>query len=142
MSETRAGGIDVSKAWLDVAARPGRPVVRFANTAAGHAAVGAHLAALPVGERPEVVVVEATGGLQRGIDRALTAAGWRVVVANPRQVRDFARCLGRLAKTDRLDAAVLARYGEAVEPEPRPRPDARVQELRDLEAAAANWSRC
>lgn len=134
MSEKRAGGIDVSKAWLDVATRPGRPVARFANTAAGHAEVVAHLAALPVGERPAVLVVEASGGLERGIERALTAVGWTVVVVNPRQVRDFARCLGRLAKTDRLDAEVLARYGETVDPEPRPRPDARLQELRDLEA--------
>jgi transposase len=134
VSERRAGGIDVSKAWLDVAARPGRRVERFANTAAGQAEVVAHLAGLPAAERPERLVVEAIGGLERAIDRALTAAGWTVVVVNPRQVRDFARCLGRLAKTDRLDAEVLARYGETLDPTPRPRPEARMQELRDLEA--------
>jgi transposase len=134
MSTKRAAGIDVSKAWLDVAGRPGRSVERFANTVEGHAEVVAYLAALPIGERPEILVVEATGGLERAIDQALTAAGWCVVVVNPRQVRDFARCLGRLAKTDRLDAEVLARYGETLDPEPRPRPEARVQALRDLEA--------
>jgi transposase len=134
MSERRAGGIDVSKGWLDVAARPGHRVARFANTAVGHAEVVAHLAAVPEAARPDLLVVEATGGLQHGIDRALTAGGWTVVVVNPRQVRDFARCLGRLAKTDRLDAAVLARYGETLDPKPRPRPEARMQEVRDLEA--------
>ena len=114
MSERRAGGIDVSKGWLDVAARPGHRVARFANTAVGHAEVVAHLAAVPEAARPDLLVVEATGGLQHGIDRALTAGGWTVVVVNPRQVRDFARCLGRLAKTDRLDAQVLARFGEQI----------------------------
>ena len=91
MEERRAGGIDVAKAWLDLAA------------------LVARVQAVPAGERPQVVVVEATGGLERGVVAALDAAAVPVAVVNPRQVRDFARCLGRLAKTDRLDAEVLAR---------------------------------
>ncbi len=134
MEERRAGGIDVAKAWLDLAARPGRQPERFPNTAAGQAALVARVQAVPAGERPQVVVVEATGGLERGVVAALDAAAVPVAVVNPRQVRDFARCLGRLAKTDRLDAEVLARYGEQIGPEPRPRPDARAQEAQDLVA--------
>ena len=79
-------------------------------------------------------MVEATGGLEQGVVSALDAAGLAVAVVNPRQVRDFARCLGRLAKTDRLDAQVLARYGEQIGPEPRPRPDAPTQEAQGLVA--------
>jgi transposase len=134
MGTRRAGGIDVSKHWLDVAARPDAPPERFPNTAAGQAAVVAHLRALPKARRPQLVVVEATGGLERGVVEALDDAPVPVAVVNPRQVRDFARCLGRLAKTDRLDAQVLARYGEQIGPEPRPRPDAQRQGAQALAA--------
>jgi transposase len=134
MGERRACGIDVSKRWLDVAARPEAASARFPNTADGHAAVVAHLRALPKAGRPELVVVEATGGLERGVVEALDGARVAVAVVNPRQVRDFARCLGLLAKTDRLDAQVLARFGEQIGPEPRPRPDARRQEAQALGA--------
>lgn len=132
MRGARAGGIDVSKQWLDVAARPGQRVERFANTGAGQAEVAARVSALPAEVRPELLVVEATGGLERGVVSALEQAGLAVAVVTPRQPRDFARCLGRLAKTDRLDAQVLAQYGEAVGPEPRPRPDASTQEAQGL----------
>jgi transposase len=128
----RAGGIDISKRWLDVAARPGHRVERFANTAAGQAEVVAHLTALPSGARPALLVVEATGGLERGVVSALERAALAVAVVNPRLPRDFARCLNRLAKTDRIDAQVLAEYGEAIGPEPRPRPDASAQEAQGL----------
>jgi transposase len=134
MGERRAGGIDVSKAWLDLAARPEAKPERFPNTAAGQAALVAHLQALPRSQRPQVVVVEATGGLERGVVAALDDAPLPVAVVNPRQVRDFARCLGRLAKTDRLDAQVLARFGEQIGPEPRPRPDAQRQAAQGLAA--------
>lgn len=134
MGERRAGGIDVSKPWLDVAARPEARPERFANTAAGQAEVVALIRALPEAERPFLIVVEATGGLERGVVAALDDAQVPVAVVNPRQVRDFARCLGRLAKTDRLDAQVLARYGEQIGPEPRPRPGARAQEAQSLVA--------
>jgi transposase len=134
MVERRAGGIDVSKPWLDLAARPGAPAARFPNTSDGQMALGAHLQGLPEAARPGLVVVEATGGLERGVVAALDAARVAVAVVTPRQVRDFARCLGRLAKTDRLDAEVLARYGEQIGPEPRPRPDARAEEALGLVA--------
>jgi transposase len=134
MQVARAVGIDVSKAWLDVAIRPTGTIERYPNTVDGYAGLVAQLAMLPVATRPEPIVLEATGGLERGVDQALTEAGWTVAVVNPRQVRDFARCLGRLAKTDRIDAQVLARYGEAVGPEPRPRPDAHTQEAQSLVA--------
>lgn len=134
MVERRAGGIDVSKRWLDVAARPEARSERFPNTAAGQAALVALVQALPEAERPQVVVVEATGGLERGIVEALDGAQVAVAVVNPRQVRDFARCLGRLAKTDQLDAQVLARFGEQIGPEPRPHADARMQEAQGLVA--------
>ena len=134
MRVERAAGIDVAKGWLDVAVGATGATERFPNTAAGQAALTASLAALTPDQRPELVVVEATGGLERGVVGALDAAALPVAVVNPRQVRDFARCLGRLAKTDRLDAQVLARYGEQIGPEPRPRPDARAQEAQGLVA--------
>jgi transposase len=134
MGERRAGGIDVSKGWLDLASRPEAKPERFPNTAAGQGVLVAHLQALPPSERPQVMVVEATGGLERGVVEALDGASMAVAVVNPRQVRDFARCLGRLAKTDRLDAQVLARFGEQIGPEPRPRPDAQRQEAQSLAA--------
>jgi transposase len=134
MRVERAAGIDVSKGWLDVAVGPTGATERFPNTAAGQAALVAQVGAIPSGRRPELVVVEATGGLERGVVSALAAAALPVAVVNPRQVRDFARCLGRLAKTDRLDAQVLARYGEGIGPDPRPRPDARAQEAQGLVA--------
>ena len=88
-----------------------------------------------LGWSPEViVVVEATGGLEQPLTAALCAAGLPVAVVNPRQPRDFARAIGRLAKTDRLDARVLAEYGAAVNPEPRPLPDAQQRELQELVA--------
>lgn len=134
MPRSRAGGIDVSKQWLDVAARPGLRTVRVPNTPPGHEQVVALLAALPTEARPELIVVEATGGLERGVVDALDRAGWSVAVMNPRQIRDFARAMQHLAKTDQLDAQVLASYGERMEPEPRPRPDAHAQEMQGLVA--------
>lgn len=134
MRVERALGIDVSKAWLDVAVGSAGPPERFPNTTAGQAALVAHLAAIPAGQQPELVVVEATGGREQGVVGALAATGLPVAVVNPRQVRDFARCLGKLAKTDRIDAQVLARYGEQIGPEPRPRPDAHAQEAQSLVA--------
>jgi len=130
----RAVGIDVSKAWLDVAVRPSGTVERFPNTGEGHAALVARLRAIPTDQQPQVVVMEATGGLQRGVADALEAAGLPVAVMNPRQIRDFAKCLNQRAKTDRIDAQVLARYGETMEPEPRARPDAQAQEAQSLVA--------
>ena len=134
MGERRCGGIDVSKRWLDLAPSPAATSERFPNTASGQAALVAHLQGLSGAQRPGLLVVEATGGLERGVVAALGGASVSVAVVNPRQVRDFARCLGRLAKTDRLDAQVLVRYGEQIGPEPRPRPDAQRQEAQGLTA--------
>jgi transposase len=76
-----------------------------------------------------IVILEATGGFERTVGGALAAAGLPVVVINPPQVCDFARATGRLAKTDRIDAAILARFAEAVRPAPKPLPDREIRAL-------------
>ena len=117
-------GIDVSKAQLDVAVRPdGRFAV--SNDDAGIAQVIERLSAGP----PTRVVVEATGGFEMPLAGALAAAGFPVVVVNPRQVRDFAKAAGKLAKTDALDAQTLAHFAEVMRPELRPLPDEQTQTL-------------
>jgi len=121
-------GIDVAKATLDVAVTVPPSLGPFANDEAGHAALIAALTPLA----PALIVLEATGGYERAVTVALAAAGLPVVVANPRQIRDFAKATGQLAKTDRLDAAVLAHFAQRVQPAVRPVPDATAQELRDL----------
>jgi transposase len=121
-------GIDVSKAALDVALRPSGEHWRSPNDEAGIAELVDRLR--PLG--PGLIVLEATGGLERLVVAALALAGVPVAVVNPRQVRDFAKATGRLAKTDALDAAVLAHFAEAIHPEPRPLPDAASQALAAL----------
>ncbi len=118
-------GIDVAKAALDVAVRPSAEAWRVDNEAEAIAALVTRLRTLA----PTLIVLEATGGLEGPVTAALAAAGLPVVVVNPRQVRDFARATGTLAKTDRLDAAVLAHYAAAVRPQPRPLPDATSRTL-------------
>jgi transposase len=118
-------GIDVAQAWVDVAVRGPALSWRAANDPRGISEVAERLREL----RPELVVVEATGGVELALVGALAAAGLPVAIVNPRQVREFARAIGRLAKTDRLDAAVLAHFAEAVRPEPRPLPQVAVREL-------------
>lgn len=105
-------GIDVSKAALDVHVRPGDTRERFDNDAAGWEALVSWLE--PVGVVR--VALEATGGYERGAAGALRGMGYRVHVVNPRRVREFARAGGYLAKTDRLDAAVLAHFAQVFEP--------------------------
>jgi transposase len=121
-------GIDVSKAALDVALRPGGEPWRCANDEVGIAELVGRLR--PLG--PELIVLEATGGLERLVVTALALAGLPVAVVNPRQVRDFAKATGRLAKTDALDAGVLAHFAAAIHPAPRPLPDAQSQALAAL----------
>lgn len=117
-------GVDVSKAQLDIALRPeGRFAV--ANDEAGIATVVERLR----GVQPTVVVLEATGKLEVPLASALAAAGLPVAVVNPRQVRDFAKASGLLAKTDLLDAQILARFAEVMRPEPRPLADEQTQAL-------------
>jgi len=118
-------GIDVSKARLDVAEVPGETRWSAPNEGAGIAGLVERVQAA----RPTLIVLEATGGYERAVVGALAAAGLRVVVANPRQVRAFARAVGQLAKTDALDALVLARFGAQVRPEPRPLPDEQARAL-------------
>lgn len=123
-------GIDVSKERLDVAIRPSGERESVTNDRAGIEVLIQRLREV----QPSLIVLEATGGLERGVTRALTSAEFPVVVVNPRQVRDFAKATGQLAKTDRIDALVLARFGEAVRPAIRPLPDEMTLELRALTA--------
>ena len=121
-------GIDVAKEMLDVALRPTGERWRVEHDAAGLEQLLARLQA----QAPALIVLEATGGLELELVAALAAAALPVVVVNPRQTRDFARATGRLAKTDALDAAVLAHFAEAVRPPQRPLSDAQTQTLRQL----------
>ena len=118
-------GIDVSKAALDVAVRPTSEAWQCTNDLPGIDDLVGRVASLD----PALVVLEATGRYEAACVAALAEAGVSVAVVNPRQVRDFARATGRLAKTDRLDAAVLALFAERVRPEPRPLPDAESEAL-------------
>jgi transposase len=121
-------GIDVSKARLDVAVRPSGASESFLNDAAGIKELVKRLEEI----QATLIVLEATGGVERGVTRALASAELPVVVVNPRQVRDFAKATGQLAKTDHIDAVVLARFAEAVRPAVRPLPDEITLELRAL----------
>jgi transposase len=118
-------GIDVAKAHLDIAVRPGGAPWRVANADPELTALVPRLQALA----PALIVLEATGGPELAVAAALGAAGLPVALVNPRQVRDFARATGRLAKTDRLDAKVLALFAERLQPPPRPLPDALTSAL-------------
>jgi transposase len=118
----------VSKATLDVAVRPTEEQWQFPHTEEGIHALVTRLA----GVHPCLVVLEATGGLEVTVVAALAAASLPVVVVNPRQVRDFAKATGKLAKTDRLDAQVLASFADGVRPTLRPLPDAQTQALEAL----------
>ena len=109
-------GIDVSKAKLDGAILPGGEEFRTSNDEASCRALATKLKDL----QPTRIVLEATGGHENLIAGILSAEGLPVVVVNARQVRDFAKATGKLAKTDRVDARIIARFGEAIKPEPRP----------------------
>ena len=121
-------GIDVSKTQLDVAQRPEGQRHVFFQTPVGIERLVVHVQSL----NPSAIVLEATGGLEIPVASALAVAGLPVAVVNPRQVRDFAKATGRLAKTDALDAQVLARFAEAVRPVPRQLPDAATHEFSAL----------
>jgi transposase len=118
-------GLDVAKITLDIALRPSGEQWSVPNDEAGVAALVDRLRPL----HPALLVCEATGGFERAAIARLAAAGLPVVVANPRQIRDFARATGQLAKTDQLDAAILALFAERVRPTPRPLPDEATQLL-------------
>src|SRR5213594_4769841 len=118
-------GIDVTKARLNIALRPSSQQWSVSHDGLGITRVVERLRTL----QPTLVVLQATGGLELALTGALMAAGLPLVVAHPRQVRDFARATGQLAKTDQLDAAILALFAERVRPTPRPLPDAAAQLL-------------
>jgi transposase len=126
-------GIDVAKAHLDIALHQQGKPWRVPNDVAGIADTVARLTALA----PSRIALEATGPYQRALAYALQAAGLPVLVTNPRQVRDFAKSQGRLAKTDRLDARVLAHFAATTTQPPRPLPDAATCCLRQLVAYRA-----
>jgi transposase len=120
-------GIDVSKAFLDVHVRPSAVAFRVEYDESGLAELSRKLTSA----EDVLIVLEATAGLEVRAAAHLTAAGLPVAIVNPRQVRAFARAVGRLAKTDRIDAAVLAEFAERVSPQVRPLAD---EALRGLEA--------
>jgi transposase len=121
-------GIDVAKDRLDVHVRPSDEAFAVARDGEGLAVLVERLGGLA----PQIVVVEATGGFEVTVAAALAAAAIPLAVVNPRQIRDFARAMGQLAKTDALDARAIARFAEAIKPEPRPVPDEQARELGEL----------
>ena len=119
MSDSVVAGIDVSKDRLDARVGPARVAVSVGNDDAGYEALSRVLAE----HSATLVILEASGGYELGIAAYLVAQGFRVAVVNPRQVRDFGRATGRLAKTDDIDADLLTLFGERMNPEVRPLPD-------------------
>jgi transposase len=115
---------------LDVAQLPTGESLAVGRDSAGLEDLTAQMRRLS----PVLIVLEATGGYEQVVSAALAAAGLPVAVVNPRQIRDFARATGKLAKTDRLDALAIARFAQAVKPEPRPLADAQAQMLGELVA--------
>lgn len=123
-------GIDVAKDRLDVHLRPSGETFAVPRNGAGIE----HLLDRLRGAPPTLVVMEATGGFELTVAAAIAGAGLPLAVVNPRQIRDFARATGRLAKTDRLDAEMIALFAERIHPEPRPVPDEDAQALAELVA--------
>jgi len=122
-------GIDVAKDKLDIHVRPGGEAFCVTRDAKGLIELVQRLQALPA---PMLIVLEATGGFERTVAAALAAAKLPLAVVNPRQIRDFARAVGRLAKTDAIDAAIIAHFAEALQLEPCPIRDDEAQALDDL----------
>jgi transposase len=121
-------GVDVSKETLDMAVHPRQQTRHFRNSETGISAAVTYVKSLA----PVLVVMEATGGLEVSLAASLSAGGVPVAVVNPRQVRDYARSMGKLAKTDAIDAQVMADFAAAVHPQPRPLPDGQTQELKGI----------
>ena len=123
-------GIDVAKDRLDIHVRPSNDAFTVARDGEGMAGLIEQMKALA----PALIVMEATGGFETVVAAALGGAQLPLAVVNPRQIRDFARAAGRLAKTDALDAAVIALFAERMRPEPRPLPDEQARFLSELVA--------
>lgn len=128
MAEPLFVGIDVAKDSFEVASIPAGLTLSLPNDPQGRQRLLDRLQNHPVA----LIVLEATGGYERNLVADLLDAGHKVVVANPRQVRDFARGIGKLAKTDRADACVLARFAQMVQPQPRQEPSEQAMALSDL----------
>lgn len=126
-------GVDVSKDWLDAHRLADRAARRFANDKTGRKALIKWMGATPV----KRVVFEPTGPYHRALERALDAAGLPIAKVNPRQARRFAEAAGKLVKTDRADAAMLARMGEVLDLAPRPCVSQTIAELKELHLARA-----
>jgi transposase len=128
MAEVLYVGIDVAKDSLEVASDPVGLTLSIPNDPQGRQKLLDSLQTHPVA----LIVMEATGGYERRLAGELIQARFNVVVANPRQVRDFARGIGQLAKTDSIDADVLAKFGRMVKPKPRPQPSGQIDVLAEL----------
>jgi len=121
-------GIDVAKDHLDVHTRPAGESFVVSRDGEGLTGLVERLKQI----KPALIVSEATGGFEVAVAAAVGSAGLPIAVVNPRQIRDFARATGKLAKTDALDAAAIAHFAEAVRPEPRPLPEGKALELGEL----------
>jgi transposase len=121
-------GIDVSQAWLDIALRPAGTYWRVSNQPAGWLELVENLKRLSV----NLIVLESTGGMERGIVQLLQQQSLSVAVINPKRARDFAKASGQLAKTDRIDAQVLAHFAQAIQPVPKPLASEAEEALSDL----------
>ena len=121
-------GIDISQDNLDIAAYPTGQIWNHKNTDSGIAKTVARLKGL----NPKLIVMEATGGLETPLRQALDQAGLPVAIVNPRRIRDFARSMGILAKTDKLDAKIMAYFAAKIEPGPHPPLDEASQKLENL----------
>ncbi len=128
MEEAVYVGVDVAKSALDVAVTDSEEARQFANDDKGISQAVSYIAGL----KPVMIILEATGNLEMPLAAALQASHLPVVVINPRQVRDFARATGALAKTDTIDARILALFGARVKPEIRPLPDKNARDMRSL----------
>ena len=130
MNESCYVGIDVAMDGFEAAVRPGRKTSKFAYTAAGVRKLLRQLAALTVA----LVCMEATGGYEQRLAIALAENGYKVAIVNPRRMRRFADASGNLAKTDAIDARVIAHYGEVMNPVLWQRPDRALVEMKELAA--------
>lgn len=126
-----SAGVDISKDALDICLYPSGETSRFVNDAKGHRALIRWLAGRPIAR----VVYEATGPYHRGFERRLAMAGLAMAKVNPRQARRFAEVTGKLAKTDRCDAAMLARFGALLEPATRPVVSQTLDDMKELQCA-------
>jgi len=126
--ESQWVGIDVSQAKLDIALRPSSITGQVSNEESGWTELIEKLKKQTI----ELIVIESTGGMERGVVQKLQKDGFKVAVINPKRARDFAKASGRLAKTDKIDAEALAHFGQALQPAPKPLASEREEALSDL----------